>query len=409
MIALRAAWVLPISRPPLSRGWVAITDGRIVATGGADDAMPAGVRRVEDLGDAVVLPGLVNAHTHLELSWLRDRVPAAASFTSWIEGLFAARGRSFERVDDPVVIAATARAAREVRASGTAVVGDISNSLASLDALADAGLAGLVFHELLGFAAATGQPVIDARAVRQTTPALAHIRVTMAAHAPYSVSAELFRAIRAAVDQSEVPITSVHLGESSEEVAMLADGSGPWPALLRSIGAWREDWIPPGCGPLEYLDGLGVLDARTLVVHGVQLDDRALARLAVIGATLVTCPRSNEWVGVGAPPVGRFYAAGLRVALGTDSLASTSDLNLFAELAALRTLAPSVPARRLIETATRTGAEALGFGDTHGTLDPGKSDAIIAVTLPPAIADVEEYLLTGIAPTQIRWLHTEAG
>lgn len=406
MIALRAAWVLPISRPPLEHGWVAVADGRVVATGAADEPLPPGVRRVDDLGHAAVLPGLINAHTHLELSWLRDRVPPAPSFTGWIRGLFAARGGAVERRDDPAVMAAAARAAREARASGTAVVGDISNSLASIDPIADAGLAGLVFHELLGFAVASDKPVADSRPARLTAPAHPDVRVTIAPHAPYSVSAELFRAIRADVDRSAVPITSVHLAESPEEVAMLADGSGPWPPMLRSIGVWREGWAPPGCGPVEYLDGLGVIDARTLIVHGVQLDGPALARLAEIGATLVTCPRSNAWVGVGAPPVERFFEAGLRVALGTDSLASVGDLNLFAELAALRAIAPAVPARRLLETATRSGAEALGFGDTHGTLDPGKRAAIIAVTLPPDVADVEEHLLAGITPDQVRWPNT---
>ena len=136
----------------------------------------------------------------------------------------------------------------------------------------------------------------------------------------------------------------------------------------------------------------------------MQLTDRELTRLAWAGATLVTCPRSNRWVGAGDPDVARFYASGVRVAIGTDSLASAEDLNLFAEMAQIRRLGPSVPARVILESATRTGADALGFGPDHGTIEPGKRAALIAVRVPDTVGDVEEYLLGGIAPADIRWL-----
>jgi cytosine/adenosine deaminase-related metal-dependent hydrolase len=174
--------------------------------------------------------------------------------------------------------------------------------------------------------------------------------------------------------------------------------------------------MPPGLGPVEYLDSLGMIDARTLVVHGVQLEDTALRRLAEIGCTLVTCPRSNQWVGAGVPPIERFYAAGVRVAVGTDSLASVDDLNLFSELKTMRWLAPAVPARAILESATRVGADALGLGDELGTIEAGKRAALIAVSLPPHFKtapaspvrgnEVEEYLLSGIDPRQVEWVST---
>ena len=139
-------------------------------------------------------------------------------------------------------------------------------------------------------------------------------------------------------------------------------------------------------------------------MHGVQLDEAALARLRASGATLVTCPRSNQWVGAGVPPVARFYASGVRVAVGTDSLASVDDLNLFAELAELRRLAPAVPARALLESATRSGAEALGFGGELGVLAPGARAALVAVDVRRGEADVEEYLVNGIPPSAVRWV-----
>jgi aminodeoxyfutalosine deaminase len=412
MTVYRAAWVCPISRPPIRDGWVSIEDGRITGLGGPADR-PA--LDVQDLGAAVLLPALVNAHTHLELSWLRGRVPPAATFVDWIKQLFVTRGGRSERADDPKVTDAARFAAHEMRQFGTAAVGDISNSLASIQPLKEAGLRGIVFHELLGFNLPTGQSVRDTRPLREQAAALggSDVRVSVAPHAPYSVSPEMFRAIRDEVNSSPVPVTSVHLGESESEVDFLRDGSGPWPGILKWVGSTRDDWSPPGLDPVAYLDRLGMLDARTLVVHAVQLKAPALERLAQIGCTVVTCPRSNQWVGVGVPPIERFYAAGVNVAIGTDSLASVDDLNLFNELKTMRWLAPSVRASELLDSATRAGAEALGLGAELGTIEPGKRAAIIAVLLPPEMkgaaagsraSDVEEYLVSGIPAKQIGWV-----
>ena len=134
----------------------------------------------------------------------------------------------------------------------------------------------------------------------------------------------------------------------------------------------------------QYLDDSGFLDARVLAVHGVQMIADDLARLAARGATLVTCPRSNGHTGAGAPPLERFYASGVRVAVGTDSLASAPDLNMFAELAAMRALAPSVPASALLDSATRQGAGPSGFDADYGTIEPASARGCSPSTIPPA-------------------------
>jgi aminodeoxyfutalosine deaminase len=195
---------------------------------------------------------------------------------------------------------------------------------------------------------------------------------------------------------------AIHLGESAEEVRFLEGGTGPFRALLERLGAWDPAWQVPGCGPVEYLARAGLLNPRLVAVHGVQLSDDELARLAAAGATLVTCPRSNFWTGAGAPPLQRFYDSGVRVAVGTDSLASVDDLNVFSELAALRALAPDVPAGRLLESATLAGARALGFEADLGSIAPGKRADLIAVPVPRGIVDVEEYLVSGAVTVQ--WL-----
>jgi cytosine/adenosine deaminase-related metal-dependent hydrolase len=397
-LLVRAAWVCPVSGPPLADGWVHVEDGRITAVG-RGHAAPA-AERTRDLGAAVVLPGLVNAHTHLELSWLRGLVPPAADFLTWVGRLMGQRTR-LETADDIPAMAAMHSALDELDATGTVAIGDISNALISPSPLRDRGVPAVVFHELIGFRDADGTASVAASAARRAPADACGVRVVPAAHAPFSVSPELFAAIRDEVRRLPRPITSVHVGESPEEVQLLRDGSGPWRTRLQELGAWRDDWTPPGTGPGDYLCDLGLLGAGSLAVHGVQLSDRELDRFAAAGVTLVTCPRSNVWVGVGAPPVTRFVAAGVRLAVGTDSLASAPDLNLFAELAALRAIAPEVPARRLVHAATLGGAEALGLEDQLGSLQAGRRAHLVAVTLPGGGVDPEEALVSGIAADRI--------
>jgi 5-methylthioadenosine/S-adenosylhomocysteine deaminase len=155
---------------------------------------------------------------------------------------------------------------------------------------------------------------------------------------------------------------------------------------------------------VEYLDRLGMVDEHLIAIHGVQFTDAELTRLAAAGATLVTCPRSNRWTGAGLPPIDRFYASGVSVAVGTDSLASVENLNLFAELAEMRRLAPGVPARRILESATLTGATALGFASELGSIEPGKRAQLFAVRVPAGVTDVEQYLVGGVEPSEVRWL-----
>lgn len=399
MTAYRAAWACPIDQPPIRDAVVEAENGIIKSINPASRLPGPGSR---DLGNVVVLPGLINAHTHLELSWLRGRVPPANSFIDWVKGLFAHR-RGPDQPMTPEMIAPIHDAIHEMRDTGTVAVGDISNSLAAVEPMKQAGLKGVVFHELLGFTERDGALVETTRGMRDD--ASRHgIRISLAPHAPYSTSVELFKAIRQAVDASDCPIMSVHLGESPEETELLEKGSGSWRSLLELIGAWRDDWEVPACGPVQFLDRHGIINAHTLVVHGVQLDDAALQRLKALEATVVTCPRSNRWVGVGYPPIERFYRSGVAVAVGTDSLASVEDLNLFSELNTMRYLAASVPARRLLESATLVGARALGLGRELGSITPGKQAALVAVALPAGVADVEEYLVSGIEPSQISWV-----
>jgi cytosine/adenosine deaminase-related metal-dependent hydrolase len=400
-VRLRARWVLPIVSPPIHDGWVDILDGRIsgLGQGSGDDA--DGDER--DLGHVALMPGLVNAHTHLELSYLEGAVPPASRFTDWIREVMASRRAQPDPLAPPIVDAARAAIAA-LHASGAAAVGDISNTLVTVPLLNDAPLAAAVFLEVLRFRASEAEAAFAAavRRVDGVVPA-SHVRIWPAPHAPYSVSPRLFAAIGRWLSDDPIARTSVHLAESVQETELLQHGDGPFRDLLQDVGAWDAEWMPPGCGSVEYLERLHFLGPRTLAVHGVQMDTADLARLARSGATLVTCPRSNRHVGVGDPPIARFYESAVPVAIGTDSLASAPDLGVFAEVAAMRALAPALPASRLLDSATLVGARALGCAGRLGSIEIDKNAALIAVEVPPGVTDVEEYLVSGIDPAKIRW------
>ena len=410
MIHYHASWVVPVSAPPIRDGWVATDRGRIVAYGRTGDGSPHDERRPVpddqeiDLGEAAILPGLVNAHTHLELSYLRDQLAPSSTFVAWIRGVMAAR-RERPDPEAPEILDAVDRAIAESIECGTAVVGDITNTLVTMPRLMQSPLAALVFYELIRFNAPDADGLVDAALSEiEARRPNERVRASLAAHAPYSVAPLVFRAIKRATDREPCLPRSVHLSESVEEMEFIEKGTGPWRELLESLGAWDSGWKAPGVTPVQYLEGAGFLDSHVLAVHGVQMTPEDLSTLAARGSTLVTCPRSNGHTGAGAPPLEEFYKAGVRVAVGTDSLASAPDLNVFAELATMRALAPTVPAAALLDSATWQGARALGFDAEYGTIEPDKRARLLAVAVPSGTDDVEEYLVGGVEPDQIRWV-----
>jgi aminodeoxyfutalosine deaminase len=387
----RAAWVLPIRGAPIEGGVVSVERDLITGVGRHDGGA------VEDLGNVAILPGLVNAHTHLELSWMRGQIAPASSMPVWAGSLMALRRSVSPEPPGPI-----AGAIAEARRSGTCLIGDVTNTFATYEPLIDSELSAAIFREVFGFSVQDPDAVLAAASaqIADLTP-IAWLRPSIVPHAPYSVSPALLQAIGR---WSTGKPLSIHLGESVQEIEFLQEGTGEWRALLEALGVWNPSWVPPACGPVEYLDRLGMVDGHLIAIHGVHVTDAELGRLASAGATIVTCPRSNRWTGAGTAPVDRFYASGVRVAVGTDSLASVPDLNLFAELAEVRRLAPAVTAGRILESATLAGAAALGFDAELGSIEPGKRAQLIAVRLPADVHDVEQYLLSGIDPADVRWL-----
>lgn len=381
-----ARHVLPVAGRPLVDAGVAVDGGRIAAVGRRKDVLKVAGSdaSVRDLGDSILFPGLVNAHTHLELSWAKGDPSLEGGFVDWLRAFLERR----PSVDESTARRAAAEAIAGLPATGTVAVGDVANETWSAPLLAASPLRAVVFYEILGFRAADA----DARAAEagerveriHEDPAVAgaagRLRVVPTPHAAYTTSPPLLKALAARAHAAGAPI-SIHAAESAEEVEMLATGEGPLADLLRERGQWDDGWRVPGLSPIAYLDRLGLLDPRTLVVHAVHLDHQDLSLLQARGSFVVTCPRSNRRLDVGRAPVAKLLSSGIPVAIGTDSLASNADLDPVAEMVALREDHPELAPAAVLRMATLNGAAALGFGDEIGSLEPGKVACVLAAPL----------------------------
>jgi cytosine/adenosine deaminase-related metal-dependent hydrolase len=390
MEILAAGWVLPIDGAPLRDGRVAVAGGRVVWVGrDGEPGRPDGP--VRHLGAGVLLPGLVNAHCHLELSHLAGKLALEAEgFVPWVEGVVASRGRHTETE----MAAAVDAAISGLEARGTVAIGDVSNTLAHLERLRASSLRAVVFLELLAFDPARAEATLawGEGLVRDRQSALREgLELEIAAHAPHSVSPELLRLLVARGRPS-----TIHLAESPEEVSFLADGGGTWPVFLAARGLGHVAWTPPGQSPVRYAASLGLLQPRMLAAHGVQLDDADRALLREHGVHVVLCPRSNANLGVGTADVPALVAAGVKLALGSDSLASVQSLDVLEDAVALRRLFPGLAPAAILEMATRGGAEALGFTKL-GAIAPGRCAALAYAPAARSPSEPEELLLSGEA------------
>lgn len=402
----RAAWVVPVGTAPIRDGAVRCERGRIKEVG-RFAALRDGGGRVVEHHAAILCPALINGHSHLELSHLaalgqeQDYFPPGA-ITAWIGALLAARENSGAGLD-PLI--AARRAAVAMKSSGIVATADIGNDAVLGQLPPEAGLRHLFFLELLGLAAEAGR-LAEAR--------MAGLEESIACtvHAPYSCHPDLIRAVKARARARE-QIFPIHVAESEAEMEFLASGRGAFADFLQTrVGnpasseknGWRSSFTPPGCGAIEYLERLGVLDQRTLLIHAIHLGDEEIDLVARRGAKVCLCPGSNRFLGVGKAKVSRMLAAGLAPALGTDSLASNPVLDLWREMRLMREDHPGVAAAAVLAMATAGGAAALGLRD-FGSLAPGKSSLFIRVLPDGEVGDdIDEYLTTSVNSSQVGWV-----
>jgi aminodeoxyfutalosine deaminase len=403
MIAHVSQWVLPVSQPPIREGAVVVDGDRIQRVGPAAAVLAGFDGLICDHGAGAILPGLVNCHVHLEFSGLAGRVPPQESWEDWLEATLAAYG-ALNANDLALAIPPAIEAMWQ---SGTVLVGEVTNTGASWSHLHQGPLAYQLFYECLGF------DLLDCPDLGQAFPFLgqpetaAHPWISAAAHAPYSVSAPLFRAIQAWNGCRSRP-QMVHLAESRAELDFLAKGKGFFEDLLKRRGRWVSHFTPPNLSPAAYLKSLEFLGPRTLAVHGGWLSQADCDLLAETGTWLVICPRANRYTGAGVPPVPELLSAGALLALGTDSLAGNWDLNLFREMQWLAKNFPAHPGDLWLRLGSLNGARALGRDRDWGSLEPGKMAALGFIPL-NGEPDFWRELFAAGAAGKFRWLGGPVG
>ena len=367
---LRARWVLPIDRPPIAGGYVSIADGRIAAIGAAD----SGLGPVEDLGDVVVMPGLINAHTHLEFSALPQPLGTRGmSLPEWIRLVIGDRKRG-----DRDSTAAIAQGLRESLASGVTTLGEIATSPPALYAIAEPAPTTLLFQEAIGFSAGRVDSVfadVQRRLDEAPSPA------GLSPHAPYTVHPRLLERLVELASSRGTPVAT-HLAESREELELLASGGGPFRELLEQRSMWDANAISRGTRPLDCLRRLAGAP-RSLVIHGNYLaaDEIEFVAQQRGRMSVVYCPRTHAYFEHEPYPLEAMRAAGVRIALGTDSRASNPDLRVLEEVRYVANSYPGVSPRDALRMATLDAAEALGLADHAGSLTVGKRADLVAISV----------------------------
>ncbi len=431
----RAEWLVPVTSPPIPDGAVLLWGRRILAVGSHADieaVSPPGTERV-DHGSAAIMPGLVNAHTHLELSGLAGRIALPQEgFSPWLEQVLALRSFMTPELQREWL----RDGQRQLLAGGCCLCGDITNGIGlkaddtGHNPVADATnehreqtaevfpqhsapstqhspapithhsalssqhsalstqhflLTRQAFLEVLGF---DGKSLVESLAP-DVEPALRAsttngLAPSLAAHACYSTSGTIIREAKEWCRTRRLPF-SIHVAEHQEEIEFLEGGTGFCRELLENLGRWVPDWTPPGTTPVRYLDRLQVLDAQTLLVHAVHLSDADWEIVAGKQSSVCFCPRSNRNLNVGRPDLAKALRYGVVAALGTDSLASNTDLSLFAEAAYVPDNYADVSPEAIVSMITCGGARALGQERQFGSIEAGKRANLLAVSLPDAV------------------------
>ena len=373
MIRYRARWLISVSSAPVADGVLAVEGPHIRYAGPASGAPPG---EEVDFGEAIILPGLVNAHTHLELTAMRGSLEEL-EFPEWIDKLRASRNEIFT---DASLLDSARYGIAEGLAAGITTYADTCSSGVALPAMVEMGVRGIMYQEVFGPAPASRGAAMSELRDRLAACALPGgdaplVQLGVSPHAPYTVSDELYADVAAHAREAALPI-AVHVAESEAECDLVCRGAG---ALAARLGARGIATPVRARSPVALLDSVGALGAETLLIHCVHVDDRDIALMAEKGCAVAHCPVSNAKLGHGVAPLTEMLDAGLAVGLGSDSVASNNRMHLLEEARAAvlqqraRLRSPiALPAITALELATVGGARALRLDSRIGTLEAGK-------------------------------------
>lgn len=375
-----ARWVIPISSSAIADGAIAVEGQQIVSVASRTAlAVKFPHATVRDFGESAIIPGLVNAHSHLELTAMRGFLDSEEKdFFGWLRKLTNARLEKMTA--DDMYVSAAWGVCEAVRAGVTCVADASDSASASMKALRDVGLRGIVYQESFGpdprWATENFEKLkTKIGGLRKQETAL--IKCGVSPHAPYTVCGPQLEMIsRFALDEN-LPLM-MHAAESRMEVSLIRDGLGPFVDGLRHRGI---EWTTPGVSPIQYLNDHGVLQTSPLLAHCIHIDEADIETLKQTKTKVAHCPKSNAKLGHGIAPFQKLLDEGIEVGLGSDSVASNNTCDLleearFALLLSRSQSAGSVPPRlisadEVLQSATLGGARALGLDNQIGELREG--------------------------------------
>lgn len=382
----RAGWVLPVTAPSIRNGAVLVDEhGRIAAVGPVAAVEPPDAIDIIELGEAILLPGLVNVHSHAELAMFRGALEDV-SFSDWILRLVGTKRAVL--TDDDFRWAGRWTMVEAIRA-GITTLACTESSSAAAEALREAGLRGVVYQEVFGpdpAVAEDSMAELRARlaALRRDAGSEDLVRIGISPHAPYTVSDRLYGMATELALAEGLPM-ALHIAESVAERALVTRGGGDFQPGLSTRGI---DTPVRATSSLELLDRLGVLRARPLLIHVVDTDEADRRRIADSGSTVAHCPIANARLGHGVAPVPEMREAGIAVGIGTDSVGSNNRIDLLEEARVASILQRArlrsstvLPAEDLLRMCTLEGARALGMDDRVGALRPGMEADLCAVSV----------------------------
>jgi len=374
-----ADWICPISSAPIRNGSLRVENGRIESVGAAP---PDGREAVRFPGCAII-PGFVNAHTHLELTVLRGFLDDL-TFADWIPRLTQAKYRDLSRGD---LLLSARLGAMEMIHAGVTCVGEVMDIGTSWHAMQEVGLQGVAYQEVFG--PSTDQAVDALAGLRSKVETYRRdetdtLRCGVSPHAPYTVSAKLYQDVNEFAECERLRLTT-HIAESREEGTFVRFGGGVF------AERWAERGIPvqpPGGSPVAYIDSLGLVRPEMLLVHAIDLEESDFDIIRDRNPAVVHCPKSNAKLAHGVAPIAKLREIGIRLGLGTDSVASNNVVDMFEEMRAAvfqqrgqTQKFESLDARTAFRMATLGGAECLGLAKYLGSLEPGKRADFVVVDL----------------------------
>lgn len=387
MRVLTAHYVLPICAPPIEHGAVAIDGSEIVGVGTCDDiAGQFPDADIEDFGESAIIPGLVNCHSHLEITSMRGALDDVEhDFTAWLLKLNGIR----EKLTNKEIRAAAIAGAVEGALAGVTCFGDIGRyGKAGLEALKATGLRGVMFQETeFSHDNKTADDAFEKltekfMSLRECETDL--VKVGLSPHAPYTVSHRLFERIAEFALAESIKI-SIHAAESCDENELMTKGTGFFREHYEKFGV---EWESPRCSSIKFLSRTGILAAKPLLAHCITVSQHDIELIAKSGSTVAHCPKSNAKFGHGYAPFEKFLDAGVNVGLGSDSVSSNNVCDILEESRFAALIARNRPgsqrfisAKEMLETATLGGAKALGLDAQIGTLETGKQADIAVVSL----------------------------